>query len=263
MIAIVTGSSRGIGYATAELLAREGYLVVLNGRDEPRLQAAVAQLTALGLRAEGFAGDLANPAVAQQLIETVVAKHGRLDVLVNNAGLSMRGTFEQLSPQVFQEILSANVINAMNCTRFALPHLQAVKGSVVFVSSVVGLRALPGTSVYSAAKMALTGLAEALRIEQKQRVHVGIVYVGYTQNAPDKTMMNAQGKMVPLQPRKGGVADSPEGVARLILSNIRQRKFKTVHSLPGKLTNTANRFLPRLVERAFSYLYRRKPQLFE
>ncbi len=263
-VAIVTGSSRGIGLATAVKLGEQGCKVIINGRHEGRLNTAVADLIAQGIDAYGFAGDLADPTVAKSLVEYAFSKYNRLDIVVNNAGLSMRGLFSELEPEVFRDIMDANVINAMNVSRYAIPHLETSKGSLVFVSSVVGIRALPYTSVYSAAKMALTGLAESLKIElKKQRVHVGVVYVGYTQNASDKTVMNAEGEMVPLKPRDGGIADTPEGVAALILKNIRKRKFKTVHSTPGKVNSILNRFMPSLVETALTTMYHKKPELFE
>lgn len=263
-VAIITGSSRGIGLATAVKLGEQGCKVIINGRNEGRLDVAVANLKAQGIEAYGFAGDLADPTVAKSLVDYAFSKYNRLDIVVNNAGLSMRGLFSELEPEVFREIMDANVINAMNVSRYAIPHLETSKGSLVFVSSVVGIRALPYTSVYSSAKMALTGLAEALKIElKKQRVHVGIVYVGYTQNASDKTVMNAEGAMIPLKPRDGGIADTPEGVAGLILKNIRKRKFKTVHSMPGKINSILNRFMPSLVETALTTMYHKKPELFE
>lgn len=263
-VAIITGSSRGIGRATAVKLGEQGCVVVLNGRHEGRLEAAVADLRAKGMDAYGFAGDLADPTVAKSLVAYAFSKYNRLDIVVNNAGLSMRGLFAELDPEVFREILDANVINAMNVTRYAIPHLQTSKGSIVFVSSVVGIRALPYTSVYSSAKMALTGLAESLKIElKKQHVHVGVVYVGYTQNAADKTVMNAEGEMVPLKPRDGGIADTPERVAGLIVKNIKKRKFKTVHSMPGKINSLLNRFMPSLVETALTTMYHKRPELFE
>lgn len=263
-VALITGSSRGIGKATAIALGQQGCQVVLNGRHTGRLQTAVEDLKSMGIDAMGIPGDLADPKVAEAMVEQVVQAFGRLDMVVNNAGLSMRGLFDQLEPEVFREMFDANVINAMQVTRYAMPHIKAQKGSVVFISSVVGIRAMPYTSIYSSAKMALTGLAEALRMEVKpQGVHVGIVYVGYTQNASDKTVMNAEGKMVPLKPRSGGVADTPEGVAALILKNIRRRKFKTVHSNPGKVTARLNRLVPSVLELGLATLYRRKPELFE
>lgn len=263
-VAIITGSSRGIGKATAVKLGEKGCVVILNGRNEKRLNEAVADLESRGIKADGFAGDLSDPTTAKSLVEYVCFKYNRLDILVNNAGLSMRGLFSELEPEVFREILDANVINAMNVARYAIPHLETSKGSIVFVSSVVGIRALPYTSVYSSAKMALTGLAESLKIElKKQRVHVGVVYVGYTQNAADKTVMNAEGEMIPLKPRDGGIADTPERVAGLIVKNITRRKFKTVHSMPGKINAILNRFLPSLVETALTSMYHRKPELFE
>ncbi len=263
-VALITGSGRGIGKATAEALGLAGCRVVITGRDEVRLAAAVTDLRTQGIEVEGISGDLALPASARSLVQQVVETYGRLDVVINNAGLSMRGRFEELQPEVFREILDANVLNAMNVSRYAIPHLIQTKGSLVFVSSVVGLRALPMTSVYSAAKMALTGLAEALRLELRtEGVHVGIVYVGYTQNAPDKTMMNAQGQLVKLKPRDGGVADTPEGVAKVIVGNVRRRKFKSIHSVPGKVNAILNRWAPSLLERILASLYRRKPHLFE
>lgn len=263
-IAIITGSSRGIGKATAVQLGQAGACVILNGRHEQRLHEAVADLVSRGIDARGFAGDLSDPEVAQHIVAFAIREFGRLDILVNNAGLSMRGLFTELEPKVFREIFNANVLNAMNVTNAALPHLIHSKGSVVFVSSIVGIRALPYTSVYSSAKMALTGLAEALKIElRKQQVHVGIVYVGYTQNATDKTVMNSGGYMVPLKPRDGGVADTPEGVAALIHKNIRTRSFRTVHSVPGKINAILNRIFPSVVEFALTQIFLKKPQLFE
>ena len=263
-IAIITGSSRGIGKATAIQLGQQGASVILNGRNKQRLDEAVSDLRSQGIEARGFAGDLIDPEVAKGLIQFTIDEFGKLDILVNNAGLSMRGLFSELEPEVFREIFDANVLNAMNVTNAAISHLINSKGSVIFVSSVVGIRALPYTSVYSSAKMALTGLAEALKIElKKQRVHVGIVYVGYTQNAADKTVMNADGKMIPLKPRDGGVADTPEGVARLILRNIQKKQFRTVHSFPGKINSILNRIFPFIVEFALTRIYHKKPQLFE
>lgn len=263
-IAIITGSSRGIGKATAVELGQAGASVIINGRNKQRLDEAVTDLHARGIDARGFAGDLSDPEIANRLVQFAIDEFGKLDILVNNAGLSQRGLFAELEPEVFREIFDANVFNAMNVTNAAIPHLIHSKGSVVFVSSVVGIRALPYTSVYSSAKMALTGLAEALKIElKKQRVHVGIVYVGYTQNASDKTVMNADGNMVPLKPRDGGVADTPEGVASLIHRNIRRRSFRTVHSFPGKINAVLNRIFPFIVEFALTRIYHKKPQLFE
>jgi len=192
-VVVITGSARGIGRETARQALAWGAHVVLNGRDEAALAETQAALTSD--RVSAVAADLSRPEDARRLVEVVLATHGRLDVLINNAGLSMRGAFADLSPTTVRTMLDANVLTALWTTRAALPALRESRGRVVFVSSLAGVRGFPGVSVYSAAKMALAALHQSLRAEESTRgVTSSLVYLPFTENDAEKTVLGADGQ---------------------------------------------------------------------
>jgi short-subunit dehydrogenase len=243
---VVTGSSRGIGRETARVFARAGAEVVLNGRNAERLEAVAAELTEEGLSARVCAGDVTKQEDAARLMEFAAEPSGRVDVLVNNAGISMRGPFEETSAEVIRQVTDVNIVGAALPTRFAVPYLRAAGGSVVFVSSLAGIRGFPGVAVYSAAKMALTGLGQALRAElEPQGVHVGLLWVSFTENDPDKQIYAADGRMMSIQ---RSWKTSQKDVAEAVLRLVQRRKRAEAMTLQGKLFVLLNRLFPRLVE---------------
>ena len=249
-VVVITGSSAGIGRATALAVGQEGARVVINGRNEKKLETARAQLQASGVEVVAVATDIASVAGAQQLIEAAVSAYGKIDVLINNAGMSSRGYFEEMAPSAMEEMMRINVLGCLYPTRYAVEHLKRSQGSVVFISSVAGVRGLPETSLYCASKMALTSMAESLRVELwEAKVHVGIVYVGITRNDPGKQVIAADGSRITLQERDQRTAQTPDQVARAILKLIRRRKFKVVLTWLGKLNAVANVLFPRLVDK--------------
>lgn len=239
----------GIGKATALALGRQGALVVINGRTPSRLQATADEFDREGISVLPIQGDVANSEDVQRLVAKTIDAFGRLDILINNAGISMRGAFEDLQDDVIQKVVGSNFVGSINMSRAALPYLRETKGHLVFVSSLAGIRGLPLVSVYSASKMALTGLAESLRLELMDNgIHVGIVYVGITQNEAEKTVLRADGKPITLQWRGIDRGQQREQVASAILKNIRQRKFKSVLTGLGRFEAIANRVAPGFVE---------------
>ena len=161
----------------------------------------------------------------------------------------MRGAFKTLHHNVVQTVIGSNLLGAIYMTGAALPHLSASKGNLVFISSLAGIRGLPWISVYGAAKMALTGLAESLRLELiNTGMHVGIVYVGITQNESEKRVLNGEGTLIPLVSRKAREVQTREQVAKSVIKAIRKRKFKLVLTRLGKFEAIANRIAPGFVE---------------
>ena len=187
-VIVVTGSSRGIGRHLAMLLLERGATVVLNGRDPERLEKTRVELAERASeRVSALAGDVSHLEFCKSLAEFVRTKHGRLDGLINNAGASMRGNFSELSAATVDSIVHSNLQGSIYPTLACGPLLKESRGSVVFVSSLAGARGFPGVSVYSAAKMALTGLSQSLRAEWSSAgVHVGLVFLAFTENDPDK-----------------------------------------------------------------------------
>ena len=142
-------------------------------------------------------GDVTSLEDCQNLIAQTISKYGQLDILINNAGKSMHGLFTDTNLDLFKTIMDINYGGSVTMTKLALPHLIKSNGSVVFISSVAGLKGLPYAAPYSASKAALKSFHESLRAELGSRIHVGILYAGFTENDPDKVKYNAAGELVP------------------------------------------------------------------
>lgn len=245
---IITGSSIGIGRTMARRMAQLGAKIVLNARNPERLEKTRAELSAEGFEVLAVAGDVSNYEDCKRLVEKTVEAFGQIDVLINNAGLSMEGEVSELHPDVFRKVMEVNYLGSVYPTQVALPYLKKTKGSVIFIGSAAGIRGIPGFAVYSSSKMALTALAESMQIELHHTgVHVGLAYVGFTQNDPEKTIFDKDGKVI-AQPKRDFIkAESPEKVAKRIIQMIEKRQFKRVFTVLGKLNSFMNRYFPALV----------------
>ncbi|MDA8886643.1 SDR family NAD(P)-dependent oxidoreductase [Bacteroidia bacterium] len=247
-VAIITGSSNGIGRQLAvELLSNE-YIVILNGRTAERISKAKRELEGKYPLVDSFAGDVSSYQCANDLITFAENKYGRIDLLVNNAGATMNSTLIETSPTVFQKIYETNVFGANNMAIAALPALRKSKGSIIFTSSLAGIHGLPRFSAYSSSKMALRAIAESLRLEEVNTgVHVGLIYVGFTDNDPSKKCFNSSGELEPIANNTGFKTQSTDEVAKAILKNIERRQFITTLSSLGKLQMVLNRISPNIL----------------
>lgn len=249
-VALVTGSSQGIGKAIALALAQRGCIVVLNGRQQNKIDAVKAEIEQNGGRAYAFAADVSDFSAAKSLIEQTLSNCGQLDILINNVGISSRGYLAELHPDVLQQVFSSNVNGSIFPTQVALPHIRLQKGSVVFISSLAAIHGLPGLAPYSASKMALQAFAEALRIEEHaHQLHIGILRVAKTAIEHQKQTVGANGQMQPLKARTDEKVLSMERVAQDCIQLIENRRFSQTQTVLGKLNHLLNRISPRIVER--------------
>ena len=138
-VALVTGSSQGIGKAIAIALAQRGCIVVLNGRQQSKIDAVKAEIEQNGGRAYAFAADVSDFIAAKNLIEQTISNCGQLDILINNVGISSRGYLAELHPDVLQQVFNSNVNGSIFPTQVALPHIRLQKGSIVFISSLAAI----------------------------------------------------------------------------------------------------------------------------
>ena len=181
-VAIVTGASRGIGRAVAEALAAQGAHVVVNyTRGEQQAAEVVAGITERGGKAEALRFDVAQGAETEAAIADVAKRHGRLDILVANAGISIDGLWIQQKDEALEQTLSVNVRGSLSCARGAIKAmLKAKKGRIIFVSSVIGETGNAGQVAYAASKAALLGAAKSLAKEYgKRKITVNAVTPGY------------------------------------------------------------------------------------
>jgi dehydrogenase/reductase SDR family member 7B len=249
-VAVITGSSRGIGKAIAIELAKKGASIVLNGRNQERLNEARLEILKYTDQVIDVCCDVSEIPAGKELIDKTIERFGRLDLLVNNVGVSMRGKVSDLKPEVFQTIFSSNLYGTVNPTIPAIPELRKTQGSIIFISSLAGIRGLPGLSAYCSSKMALRAIAESIRIEEKEHnIHVGLIYVGITEIEHNKETIAADGSMLLLKPRKKGKVQSTEFVAKAVVQNIEKRKFLTTLTGIGKLNKFMQARAPMLVEK--------------
>lgn len=249
-VAIVTGSSRGIGRAIAFALGQQGAKIVLNGRDQTRLEEVAQDLIKNGISAIYYNGDISEANQAQALITAAVTHFGKIDILVNNVGISSRGYVADLHPSVVEQVFKSNVFGTVHPTHFALPFLRQTKGQVVFISSLAGIHGLPGLAPYSASKMALTSFVESLRIEEGQhKVHIGLLQVAMTEIVHNKEVVAADGSKQVLASRQKGKVLTMEEVAQDCLILLENRNYKKTQTLMGKLNRILNNVSPLIVEK--------------
>ena len=247
-VVIITGSSQGIGRELAIQMARRGAQLVLNARNEGKLEAVRAALLSSGAEVTVCAGDIGQQADCDRLINTALERYGRVDVLINNAGVGIQCPMEQLQPEVLRMVVDTNLTGSIYCAYYALPHLKKTKGSLLFIGSIAGIHGIPSSNVYAATKMALTGLAESLRLETfASGVHIGIAQLGFTQNDPDKQHIGPDGSLVPCPKRDQSMVSPVSEVAKGVIQMIEKRQHKRVFSGLGKLLYYLNRLSPELV----------------
>ena len=266
-VVIITGASSGIGLATAKAFAAKGDCVVLAARNIAKLNSTVAVMgnlygaqTRLGEnRVPKFLAietDVTNEEECKKLIEKTADVYGRIDVLVNNAGISMRAMFRDLDLSVIKNLMDVNFWGTVYCTKYALPYLLEVKGSVVGVISIAGFKGLPARTGYSASKFAIYGFLDTLRVEHlKEGLHVMIFAPGFTASNIRFSALTADGSAQGKTPRNESGMMSAESVAKRLVKGVYRRKREIILTPVGKLTVLLNKFFPRLVDRLeYSYM---------
>jgi len=208
--------------------------------------------------------DVSNEDDCANIMNRTISTYGCIDVLVNNAGISMRALFLDLSLIDFKKIMQINFYGTVYCAKYALPHILKSKGSIVGVSSIAGHKGLPGRTAYSASKFAMTGFLEALRIENlKQGLHVLIASPGFTASNIRQNALDSSGEQQKKSPRNEKQMMSAELVAEKIVNAVHKRKNSIVLTFQGKLVVFLNKFFPSLVNRLiFNSLSKEKKSPF-
>ena len=244
-VILITGGGKGIGRECAKLLAQYDNSIIITGRSENALKETEQYIKRQGYQASYSVGDVTNPQDCERVVSSVIDEFGRLDILINNAGMSMRGLFKDTTLDLFKTIMDINFIGAVNMSKYALEHIQQSSGQILFISSLSGLKGLPGIAPYSCAKMALTGFADSLRCEvYDNNVHVGIIYVGFTENDVGKKVYTSDGQLVNISRRANH--DTQIGVANSIFKCIEKRKDSMVLTNLGRITKFVYQYFPMI-----------------
>ena len=248
-VVIITGASSGIGKALAYEFARRGSNIVLGARNYDRLTEIVEDIKQSGGNAICAQTDVSNEVDCKNLILTAIDHYGKIDILINNAGISMRALLKNTDLEVIRKLMDINFWGTVFCTKHALPHILDQKGSVVGVSSIAGLKGLPARSGYSASKFAMCGFLESLRAENlKNDLHVLIAYPGFTTSNIRNTSLSADGTQQGESPRDEEKMMSAEEVAKHIYKAVAKRKKKIILTLQGKMLTLINKYFPYMLD---------------
>jgi NADP-dependent 3-hydroxy acid dehydrogenase YdfG len=259
-VVVVTGASSGIGEAMAREYAKMGAKVVMAARREEELKRIAEEIRAAGGEVTYSACDVVSEEDCKRLIERAVEAYGGIDVLICNAGLSMRALFDDCDLKVLHRLMDVNFWGTVNCTKYALPWLQKSRGSLVGISSVAGIHGLPGRTGYSASKYAMTGFLDTIRIENLKRgVHVMTACPGFTASNVRFSALTADGSQQGETPRNESKMMTPEEVAHIVARDIHRRKRLCLMEWEGRATHLLKKFVPGFVDRMFYAVMAKEP----
>jgi dehydrogenase/reductase SDR family member 7B len=248
-VVIITGGSSGIGKGCAEIFGMAGAKIVITGRNEKNLAEAALQLQQKNIDVLAVIADVSNEKDNEKVVRETINKFGRIDVLINNAGISMRGLFEETDLDVIRKVMDINFYGTVYATKYALPYILKSKGAIVSISSIAGIRGLPARTGYSASKFAIQGFMEALRTEvMKKGVHVLVACPGFTASNIRNTALAKDGSTQGESPRDESSMMTAEEVAQAILNAVIKRKRDLVLTTQGKLTVFLNKWFPGFMD---------------
>jgi len=250
-VVLITGASSGIGLAVARRLAPRGVRLVLAARTAPALEAAAEGCRALGAEVLAIPMDVGDASQCRALVDAAVARFGRLDALLANAGITMWAPFETIEDlDMAERIMRVNYLGAVWCAHAALPHLRASRGRLAAVASLAGLTGVPARSLYAASKHAVRGFFDSLRIELAgSGVSVTIVYPGFVASGVHARAAGGDGRPLGASPVREGAIMTVEECAHLVVDALDRRRRERVMTARGRLGQWLKLVAPALVDR--------------
>ena len=247
-VVVITGGSDGIGKALVDLCLHHGAKVATCGRNHDKLYHLQSLHPSSPLHT--VVADVSKENDCRHFIESSLKFFGGIDILINNAGISMRAEFQNASVDVIRRVMDINFFGSVYCTKHALPSILERKGVIVGVSSIAGYRGLPGRSGYSASKWAMQGWMESLRTELLESgTHVMWVCPGFTTSNIRNAALNKDGQNQGESPMDEGSMMPAAVCAEHIVRAIEKRKRTLVLTFTGKRTVFLNKFFPAMTDR--------------
>src|SRR5690554_5004683 len=264
-VVIVTGATSGIGEACARSFGLEGAKVVITGRNQERVDDTIVRLQAEGINCIGILAEAGDESQNKRMAEEVKERFGRIDILINNAGISMRALFQDMDLAVFKRVMDTNFWGSVYATKYCLEEIVRNKGSIVAVSSVNGFRGTPARTAYTASKYAMNGFFESLRTEvMKKGVHVLVACPGFTSSNIRKSALLADGSTQAESPREEGKMMTSDQVAVAILKATLRRRRDLVLTTEGKLASFLNKWVPGIMDKVvYNHMAKEKDSPFK
>ncbi|MEP7371751.1 MAG: SDR family oxidoreductase [Chitinophagaceae bacterium] len=247
-VVVVTGGTDGIGKAMVDELLQSGAKVATCGRDHDKLYRLQASYPSSFLHT--MVADVSSENDCRRFIETTIKVFGGIDILINNAGISMRALLKDASTEVLRKVMDINFFGAVYCTKYALDSIIERKGTIVGISSIAGYRGLPGRSAYSASKYALQGWLEAIKTELlNSGVHVMWVSPGFTASNIRYAALNKDAVSHGETPLDESTLMTASECAGRILTAVQKKKRTLVMTFADKRTVFMNKIFPGLTDK--------------
>ncbi|GHN00013.1 short chain dehydrogenase [Cytophagales bacterium WSM2-2] len=249
-VVVITGGSSGIGKALAEAFGKKGSKILITSRNKSDLDLAIADLKRKGITVESFRGDVSVEEDNRKMAAEAIRVFGKIDVLINNAGITMRAMFSDLDLSVVKKVMDVNFYGVLYATQACLPEIIKNKGSVIGISSIAGFRGLPERTGYCASKFALNGFLEVLRTEMLHKdVHVMTAAPGFTASNIRKKALTKDGSAQGESPRDEEKMMTAEECAQYIYNATLKRKNFLILTTQGKAAVWVNKLFPRLADK--------------
>lgn len=259
-VVVITGASSGIGRALVYEFASHGACVVAGARSIGKLMEMHEELEKNGHKVLPVELDVSKEESCKKFIDAAVENCGRIDVLINNAGISMRALFKDVEMKVIREVMDVNFWGTVYCSKYAMPWLLKSKGSLVGVSSIAGYKGLPGRTAYSSSKFAIHGILEVIRTENlKTGLHVLIACPGFTSSNIRNTARAADGSLQGESPRDEKKMMSPEKVAQKIAWAVKKRKNRLTLTTQGRFLVFLNKLFPGFLDKMVYNHFAKEP----
>jgi len=258
-VVIITGASSGIGKALAEKFASEGFNLVLAARRVERLTELKDKLN--NVEVLPVKTDVSKEEDCKKLIQNAVDKFGKIDILINNAGISMRASIEDVKIEVLHRLMDVNYWGTVYCTKYALPYILKQKGSIVGVISTGGYIGLPGRTGYSGSKFAVRGFLDTVRIEYlRAGLHVLVAAPGFTASEIRETALTSDGSQQGKTPRNENKMMSAEKCASIMYRAIKHRRRKMIISFwDGKVVVLVAKLWAWVIDQVMYYVFKNEP----
>lgn len=248
-VMVITGASSGIGLASARLFASYGARLALAARSIDKLKTLASEISSDPSKVLCIKTDVSIEEDCKNLIESTVKYFGRIDFLINNAGISMRASFSNVDLNVIRRLMDVNFWGTVCCTKYALPYLLESKGSVTGVISVAGYAGLPGRTGYATSKFAIRGFLETLRMEhQEDGLHVLVFAPGYTSSNVRNAALLADGSPQGTTPKDESNLMSAEEVAQKLALGLYRKKREMILTALGYWDVWFYKRFPRLMD---------------
>jgi short-subunit dehydrogenase len=259
-VSIITGASSGIGKALAYELANKGSDIVITARRINLLENIQKEIIdKYNTKVLVIKADISNSEDCKTIIIKTIEHFGKIDILINNAGISQRAMFDVLELDVIKKVMDVNYWGTVNTTKYALPYIKESKGSIVAISSISGFSPLPARTGYCSSKYAIHGFMESLRIENlKNGVHVMVAAPEYVASEIREHALLDDGREQGKSPREEKEMLTAEYVAYRIVKGIRKRRRTMVIGKKGAIAVGVSRFLPKLSDRLVYYYIKKE-----